>query len=187
MGCRQRDPATASLLKANQTGGPGLGIFQLKCTTTIWQQQLIPRKIAPGDLLHWHMAEGHKMRFCVVGSSTSGERFDNRAISDNSIYIHRFGLPELVEWVDAAGHGVSGKIKVSLPKMETPQDRQHYEEALATPQLIMIEGRSTKPKELDVFVGQPVYFVVRESPGISIVDEAILEMTDRATRRKDSN
>ena len=42
-----------------------------------------------------------------------------------------------------------------------------------------ISGSSAEPREVDLFTGQTVFFIVTKGPGISITDRRLLPASDR--------
>jgi hypothetical protein len=141
-----------------------------------------PAEISTGDVILWFADGDHKVRFAVAGASTSGEAFDSRSIKHNAVYIHRFGSPEEVEWIDAVGKTLAGKISVQAPRMSGSDAFEQYQAALAQPQIIAIDGARAQPLAATVLVGQVVFFSVQNSIGIAIADKAIVGAFDRANR-----
>jgi hypothetical protein len=138
-----------------------------------------PAEIATGDVILWFADGDHKVRFAVAGTSTSGEAFDSRSIKHNAVYIHRFGSPEEVEWIDAVGKTMTGKISVQMPRMSGSDALQQYQAALAQPQVIAIDGAEAQGLATTALVGQAVFFAVQNSNGVAIVDKAVLGVLDR--------
>lgn len=130
--------------------------------------------IGLGDLVLWSGHGRTRAAFAIVGEQ---EFFNSHRMVNECGYSHAFGTPGEYRWVDAFGSSVGGRIRVRQPEgCDGPEGLARWQKRLGEGHLVMIaDGRADKD-QLDVLVGQTVFFAVVTGPGISITDERLLEL-----------
>jgi plastocyanin len=131
-------------------------------------------EINKNDGVLWYGTTPGAPGFGVSGESR-GTRFDSAEIHANGMYSHAFGVSGVIEWSDAHEPALHGTIVVEThPACHTHEDRQAYVQKLAKATLVMIEDGRARPSKVRITVGQTVFFAVKSSGGISIVDMRLL-------------
>lgn len=128
--------------------------------------------IDAGDMVVWNCPEKAMTPYAVVGDK---EFFASSRLVNECGYSHAFGLPGEYRWVDAFGGPAQGVIRVRDPGVKTEADLNKWRETLAQGTLVMVDDQQAKPREVDIMVGQTVFFAVTKSRGLSITDERLLE------------
>jgi plastocyanin len=129
--------------------------------------------IEAGDTVVWYTSDKTLQGFSVLGS---GEKFsfNSASITGESAYTHVFGLPGTYQWVDAIHHSVRGVIRVKPFDATGEAGRREWLEAMKKPLSIEITGHQVTHAELDIVVGQTVFWHVKKSQGISITDARLV-------------
>lgn len=70
---------------------------------------------------------------------------------------------------------VGGVIRLRDPGVKTEADLEKWRQTLTQGTLVMVDDQQAKPKEINMLVGQTVFFAVTKSRGLSIADERLLE------------
>jgi hypothetical protein len=96
--------------------------------------------------------------------------FDSARMRDGAIYTHAFGSPGRYEWIDPYRGGISGVVQVSDYTVKETNDRDRWFEILKKPAAFEIKGDYSSPKQVDIVVGQTVFWSVSDSRGVSITD-----------------
>lgn len=131
-------------------------------------------EINKGDVVLWFTTTSGAPGFAVIGESQHG-RFGSAGIDSNGLYSHAFGLTGVIEWSDAHEPKLHGTIIVEAhPVCRTHEDRQAYLQLLSNATVVTIEDGEARPNKVKVTLGQRVFFAVKSSRGISIVDKALL-------------
>lgn len=125
--------------------------------------------IDSGDVVMWSAADAATPGFSISGYSET-DSFNSAALSNEALYTHAFGSPGEVEWEDANGHDLSGKIVVKMPQTKSAKDLEYYNETLTKGALVVIRGESVEPATLEISVGQTVFFAVEKADGVTITD-----------------
>jgi hypothetical protein len=102
--------------------------------------------------------------------------FNSYRIVHECGYSHAFGTAGDYRWTDAYGSGLSGAIRVRDPDCRTDSDLKRWREALAEGTLVTITDSKADQSELEILVGQTIFFLVVTGPGISITDERLIEI-----------
>jgi len=129
-------------------------------------------QIQAGDLVVWAPANGEASRFEVTGEK---DFFGSSTLKNECGYSHAFGLPGDYAWRDANGGTTRGVVRVKAPKMDGPAGIERWKRNLANAQLVMINNGKAEPAEVDIEVGQTVYFAVVNGDGITVTDDQLLE------------
>lgn len=141
--------------------------------------------IAAGDLVLWNCPDRKATPYVVMGDK---EFFASNRLRNESGYSHAFGSAGEYRWVDAYGSGVGGTVRVKDPGCKEQADFQRWHKMLSKGTLVTVGESKAEPREVDVVIGQTVFFAITKGPGISISDERLLggELTDLKTNRPKS-
>jgi plastocyanin len=126
--------------------------------------------IETGDLVLWNCADRNAPGYIVSGDK---EFFASVRLVNECGYTHAFGMPGTYEWKDAYGSKTYGVVRVAEPPKADYTNQKEldaWREKLKTAALVMIDKDGAQPAEIDIVVGQTVYFAVTVSNGISITD-----------------
>jgi plastocyanin len=130
--------------------------------------------IGLGDLVLWSGNGRTRAAYAVVGEQ---EFFSSHRMVNECGYSHAFGTPGDYRWVDAFGSALCGRIRVRQPESCDGHDGlARWQKQLGEGHLVMIADGRADSAELDVLVGQTVFFAVVTGPGISITDERLLDL-----------
>ena len=129
--------------------------------------------IRTGDLVLWSGNGRTLAPFAVVGER---EFFNSHRMVNECGYSHAFGTAGEYRWVDAYGSGLCGTVRVRQPDTADRAGFARWHKELQEGTVVMIQdGRIDRP-EVDIVVGQTVFFAIVTSRGISITDERLLEI-----------
>lgn len=128
--------------------------------------------VDPGDMVMWNCNQRGALPLAVIGDH---DFFNSSRLKNESGYSHAFGTAGDYNWVDAHGSKTSGMIKVRDPACKNEADMKRWRQALETGTVVMINDGKVEPRSVDIAVGQTVFFLVVNGPGISITDPRILE------------
>lgn len=131
------------------------------------------REVKAGDVVMWSATDRAVPGFAVRGRVGDFE-FDSSALYSEAVFSNAFGVPGDYEWRDANGSGIGGVIHVVNPKIETSKDQRKWMEALKEGKMILISGKRVKPEEVEILVGQTVFWAVERADGITITDVRLL-------------
>lgn len=129
-------------------------------------------EIQTGDVVLWSTNEANTPGFSVSGKSEK-DSFNSAAMVRNAFYSHAFGSPGEIEWLDANAHGPAGKIIVKMPKTDSAKDMEAFKGTLAQGAVIIINGKKADKAQVEIFVGQTVFFAVERGEGIAITDRRV--------------
>jgi plastocyanin len=129
-------------------------------------------KISAGDVIVWH-SPGATPPYSVWGQSEDGP-FSSMSLSNAAFYSHAFGAPGDIRWMDVHGSGLRGTIRVSNVETENRDSRGMWARQLNEGTVVAIEGNTAKQEELEIVVGQTVFFAVGDSQGVTITDETLI-------------
>jgi plastocyanin len=129
-------------------------------------------EIEAGDAVLWSAATPSTPGFCISGHSET-DSFSSAAIAREALYTHAFGSPGVFEWEDANGHRVSGKVVVTMPPTGSAREMGSYKDRLSQATLVVISGERVEPPQVEVVVGQTVFFAVERAEGITITDRRL--------------
>jgi len=128
-------------------------------------------KIRVGDLIMWSCRQQSVPPFEVVGDQ---EFFGSASLVNECGYAHAFSAAGEYSWVDIFGSGLSGVIRVHDPKCQNKDDLAKWRQMLKKGTLVMIADGKAKPAEVEIVIGQTVYFAVVKTDGISITDRRLV-------------
>ena len=128
--------------------------------------------IGTGDLVLWHCSDRKTAPYAVIGDK---EFFASHRLVNESGYAHAFRFAGEYSWRDALGGDLNGVVRVRNANCERQQDFRKWYGSLRTAALVMISDTTAEPREIEITLGQTVFFVVTKSRGISITDERALQ------------
>jgi plastocyanin len=128
--------------------------------------------IEAGDLVMWSAADSSTPGFSVSGRSEN-DSFSSAALSSEAVYTHAFGSAGEITWKDANGGRSSGKVTVTMPSTK-PKDLEAYKARLAKGTLVTIRSGRAEPSQVEILVGQTVFFAVEKTEGITITDQRLI-------------
>jgi plastocyanin len=156
-------------------GEEGGEMHQTLVTVTFANGRFTPSNekvtIAPGDLVMWHSPDAASHPFLVQGEK---EFFSSERLVNESGYTHAFTSPGEHVWGDAFGSELRGVVRVNDVDATLKGDIDEWQRAMGRGVLVMITDGRAEPAEVDIVVGQTVYFALTKGPGISITSEALL-------------
>ena|ERR1700741_2521393 len=126
-------------------------------------------EIETGDVVLWNTNEPNAPGFSISGKSET-DSFNSGDMVRNAMYSHAFGSPGEIEWLDANAHGPAGKIIVKMPKTDSAKDMEAFKETLSQGAVIIINGKKADKAQVEIFVGQTVFFAVEKAEGIAITE-----------------
>jgi len=129
--------------------------------------------IQEGDLVLWNCPDS-ALPYVVAGDR---EFFASDRLSNECGYSHAFGSVGEYRWTDAYGSGLGGLVRVQDPHIEEHGALQRWHELVKKGTVVMIEGKRAEPREVEIVIGQTVFFAVTKTSGISITDERLLGQT----------
>jgi plastocyanin len=129
-------------------------------------------EIETGDVVLWNTNEANTAGFSISGKSET-DSFNSGDMERNALYSHAFGSPGEIEWLDANAHGPAGKITVKMPKTDSAKDMEAFKETLTQGAVIIINGKKADKTQVEIFVGQTVFFAVEKAEGIAITERNV--------------
>lgn len=126
--------------------------------------------IEAGDLVTWNCPDQKAPAYEVAGDKPF---FDSSVLTNECGYSHAFGMPGTYRWLDAHGSGLKGVVRVKAVQCATRADLAHWRVQTGKAALVMINQGGAEPAEVDIVVGQTVYFAIVTGPGVSITDERL--------------
>ena len=108
----------------------------------------------------------------MVGGEKS---FASDRMAKECVFTQVFGIPGEYRWVDANGSGLSGTITVIAPPIRDEAGFERWRRHTGEGVLVMIDGADAKPADVQVLVGQTLFFAVNNAPGITITDARLVE------------
>lgn len=128
--------------------------------------------IEAGDLVMWNCRTSGAAPYSVIGDQ---DFFSSARLVNESGFSHAFGTPGEFRWKDACSGEAGGVIRVKNPECKDQRDFQRWREQLAKGKLVMIVDGKAQPSEVDIVVGQTVFFSVVKGPGISVTGERVID------------
>lgn len=125
-----------------------------------------------GDMVMWHSPDSADRPFMVVGEK---EFFASDRLVNESGYTHAFTSEGSYEWADANGSDARGVIRVSNPDLRLAKGQRAWQRAQRQGTVVMINDGKAEPAEVDVVVGQTVFFAVVAGPGVTVTDVTLLQ------------
>lgn len=168
---RRRDEDEAAPEVVVRPGDEG-GQRQHHVTVSVVRGQLTvaPRRleISEGDLVCWSADRSVRTGFVVRGRINDAT-IDSAELHHESVFTHAFGIAGDIEWVDAHGSKLRGRVRVVHPG-EQDQRRAGWASAIGQGTLIHVRGEQAEPAEVEILVGQTVFWAIEDAPGITITD-----------------
>ena len=125
-----------------------------------------------GDVVLWSASDSATPGFSISGHSES-DSFSSAALAHEALYTHAFGSAGEIGWEDANGHRLSGTIIVKMPETKSAKDMEYYKETLTKGAVVVISGEKAEPAQVEISVGQTVFFAVEKADGITITDRRL--------------
>ena len=132
-------------------------------------------KIRAGDLVLWNCPDS-ALPYMIAGDK---EFFSSYRLTNECGYSHAFGTSGEFHWIDAFGSKVSGVVRVKNPDGKERADIERWRQTLAKGAIVVVTGDKAEPREIDIVMGQTVFFAVSKGPGISITDARLLRDSKR--------
>ncbi len=129
-----------------------------------------PRRleVSAGDLVCWSADHSVTTGYVVrgrIGSAT----VDSAALHHESVFTHAFGVAGDVEYADAGGSGLRGRVRVVHPGQQDER-RERWAASVGQGTLVHVRGEQAEPAEVEILVGQTVFWAIEDAPGVSITD-----------------
>jgi plastocyanin len=138
-------------------------------------------QVEAGDLVLWNLQGERTVPCAIVGDKGF---FNSARLANESGYSHAFGFAGEYRWCDAYGSGVGGVVRVRDPGCKNERDYEHWRELLAQGTVVMIHDGKADPAEVEIVIGQRVFFSVVQAPGISITDGRLLDRSQAAKTKR---
>jgi plastocyanin len=130
-------------------------------------------EITAGDNVLWNASDPKTPGYAVHGNGAGGG-FNSTALAGEAVYTHAFGLPGEFRWTDANGSGISGLVHVREVDSKDRREIAAWADQMKEGVLVVISGDRVNPQEVNIYVGQTVFFAVEKAPGITITDRVLL-------------
>lgn len=127
--------------------------------------------VEAGDMVVWNSPDARTRPFAVDGEK---EFFSSTALTNECGYTHVFTTSGEHEYADANGSGLRGVVSVADPKPRTNHDLRAWQARLGEGALVMISDGRPEPAEVDIVLGQTVFFAVVTGPGVTITDASLV-------------
>lgn len=133
------------------------------------QKELV---INSGDMVLWNCQDRRAVPYVVSGDK---KFFSSDKMASECGFTHAFGSSGKYRWVDAYGSGVGGTIIVKDPECKTQTAFKRWQSQLSKGIIVMINGETAKPRDIEIVTGQTVFFSILKAPGITVTDVRVLE------------
>lgn len=127
--------------------------------------------VEAGDMVVWNSPDAATRPFAVAGQK---EFFGNTALTNECGYTHVFMAPGEHEYVDANGSGLQGVVRVVDPEPRNAEELRAWQSRLGEGTLVMINDARPEPAEVEILLGQTVFFAVVKGPGVTITDASLV-------------
>jgi plastocyanin len=127
--------------------------------------------IDAGDLIVWNSPDAATRPFAVDGQQ---DFFGSTALTNECGYSHVFMTPGEHEYVDAHGSGLRGVVRVADPKPRNRDELRAWQSRLGEGTLVMVSDGQPEPAEVEIMLGQTVFFAVVKGPGVTITDSSLV-------------
>ncbi|MEZ5092148.1 hypothetical protein [Nocardioides sp.] len=121
--------------------------------------------VEAGDMVVWNSPDAATRPFAVEGQK---EFFGSTALTNECGYTHVFTTPGEHTYVDALGSGLKGVVRVADPQVKDRDGLRAWQSRLGEGTLVMINEGRPEPAEVDIMLGQTVFFAVVTGPGVTI-------------------
>jgi plastocyanin len=133
--------------------------------------------VEAGDMVVWNSPDAATRPFGVDGQK---EFFSSSVLTNECGYTHVFMTPGEHEYVDANGSGLRGVVRVADPKPRNTDDLRAWQARLGEGALVMINDGRPEPAEVEIMLGQTVFFAVVTGPGVTITDASLVGERSKA-------
>lgn len=127
--------------------------------------------IGEGDLVLWSSADPAAHAFEVRGDQAF---FGSAALTTECGYSHAFGTAGEHHWADALGGSAEGVVRVKEVRCSSPAELASWRKRLTRGTVVMINDGKVEPAEVDIVVGQRVFFAVVKTAPMTITDTALI-------------
>ncbi|MBI2245040.1 MAG: hypothetical protein HYU55_14270 [Nocardioides sp.] len=127
--------------------------------------------VEAGDMVVWNSPDAAARPFAVAGQK---EFFGSSVLTNECGYTHVFTTPGEHEYVDANGSGLRGVVRVKDPRPRNAEELRAWQSRLGEGTLVLISDGRPEPAEVEVVLGQTVFFAVVTGPGVTITDAALV-------------
>ena len=129
--------------------------------------------IEVGDFVLWHTQDSSLGGFSVAGEGPKTS-FSSFRIQGDAVFTHAFGTPGKYQWMDPLGSKVAGIVEVRAFEARSQGDHDRWYEMLSKPEGFEITSQESRPKAVEIIVGQTVFWSVQKTSGVAIVDARLL-------------
>ena len=126
--------------------------------------------VEAGDMVLWNSPDAADRPFAVEGQK---DFFGSSVLTNECGYTHVFTTPGDHEFVDAHGSGLRGVVRVANPQPRNKEELRAWQARLGEGTLVMINDGRAEPAEVEIVLGQTVFFAVVNGPGVSITEPAL--------------
>ena len=133
--------------------------------------------VEAGDMVLWNSPDAATRPFVVEGQK---EFFGSAALTNECGYTHVFRTPGEHEYVDANGSGLRGIVRVADPTPRNAAELRAWQARLGEGALVMINDARPEPAEVEIMLGQTVFFAVVNGPGVTITDAGLVGQPPKA-------
>lgn len=134
--------------------------------------------IEAGDMVLWNSPDAATRPFAVEGQKAF---LGSTALTNECGYTHVFTTPGEHEYADANGSGLRGVVRVADPQVRNAEQLRAWQARLGEGALVMINDGRADPAELEVVLGQTVFFAVVTGPGVTITEAHLVEARSPST------
>jgi plastocyanin len=129
--------------------------------------------VEAGDMVVWNSPDAATRPFAVEGQK---EFFSSTGLTSECGYSHVFMTPGEHQYVDAHGSGLHGVVRVADPKPRDQEELRAWQGRLGDGTLVMVSDGSPEPAEIEIMLGQTVFFAIVKGPGVAIVDASLVDV-----------
>lgn len=128
--------------------------------------------VEAGDMVLWNSPDAATRPFAVEGQKAF---LGSTALTNECGFTHVFMTAGEHEYVDANGSGLRGVVLVSDPKPRNQEELRAWQSRLGEGTLVMISDGRAEPAEVEIMLGQTVFFAVVNGPGVTITEASLVE------------
>jgi plastocyanin len=126
--------------------------------------------VEAGDMVVWNSPDAATRPFAVDGEK---EFFGSTDLTNECGYTHVFMTPGEHEYVDANGSGLRGVVRVADPKPGNLEELRAWQSRLGEGTLVMISEGRPEPAEVEIMLGQTVFFAIVKGSGVTITHASL--------------
>lgn len=127
--------------------------------------------IEVGDMVMWNSPDASSRPYAVHGAK---DFFSSTSLTNECGYTHVFTSPGDHEYADANGSGLRGVVHVADPKPRNQDELRAWRARFGKGTLVMISDAQPEPAEVEITMGQTVFFAVVKGPGVTISDPTLI-------------